>query len=135
MVKESLDWVGLEESALDKYPSQFSGGQKQRISIARALILNPRFLVADEPVSSLDVSVQAQILFLLKKLQRERNLTMVFISHNLSVVEYLCNKVAVMEGGRIIETGSTSQIFATAEQAYTQRLIEAVPSINTVDLH
>ncbi|MGH9492501.1 MAG: ATP-binding cassette domain-containing protein [Terriglobales bacterium] len=126
---ELMRAVGLDESALRRYPHEFSGGQRQRIAIARALALQPRFLVADEPVSSLDVSVGAQIVNLLAQLQREFGLTLLFISHSLPVVRYLATRIAVMSAGRIVETGPTAQITSAPAHPYTRSLLEATPEI------
>lgn len=128
-----LETVGLGREALDRYPHEFSGGQRQRIAIARALSVEPRFLVLDEPTSALDVSIQSQILNLLRRLARERELTCLFITHNLSVVEYLADEVAVMQAGRIVERGSVEQIFDAAEHPYTQRLLSSVLTVPGVD--
>jgi ABC-type oligopeptide transport system ATPase subunit len=125
-----LEDVGLSRSALERYPHQFSGGQRQRIAIARALSVQPEFIVLDEPTSALDVSVQSQILNLLRRLQRERRLTYLFITHNLGVVDYFADNVAVMEKGRIVETGPTSDIFDRPQQEYTRKLLAAVPSFD-----
>jgi ABC-type oligopeptide transport system ATPase subunit len=122
--------VGLGPEALDRYPHEFSGGQRQRIAIARALSVDPKFIVLDEPTSALDVSVQSQVLNLLRKLQRERGLTYLFITHNLDVVSYLADEVAVMERGVIVERGSTDQIFDSPRQEYTRRLLSAIPSLD-----
>jgi peptide/nickel transport system ATP-binding protein len=121
--------VGLSDSILERYPHEFSGGQRQRIAIARALILEPEFLVLDEPTSALDVSVQAQILNLLKDLQIKYNLTYLFISHNLSVVRYLANTVAIMYLGRIVEQGPVEELFNTPKHPYTKSLLNAVPDL------
>ncbi len=126
---ELLRAVGLDESALARYPHEFSGGQRQRIAIARALALQPRFLVADEPVSSLDVSVGAQIVNLLARLQREFGLTLLFISHSLPVVRYLATRIAVMHAGRIVEAGPAEQLTTAPEHAYTRALLAATPEI------
>ncbi len=126
---ELMRAVGLEESALARYPHEFSGGQRQRIGIARALALRPRFLVADEPVSSLDVSVGAQIINLLARLQREFGLTYLFISHSMPVVRYLATRIAVMSGGKIVEVGQTEQITSTPAHPYTRTLLQATPEI------
>jgi len=126
---ELLKSVGLDSSALSRYPHEFSGGQRQRIGIARALALRPKFIVADEPVSALDVSVGAQIVNLLARLQREFGLTYLFISHSLPVVRYLATRVAVMNRGTIVETGNTEQITSAPRQPYTQALLRATPEI------
>lgn len=125
-----LAQVGLSPSAIDRYPHEFSGGQRQRVAIARALSVEPSFIVLDEPTSALDVSIQSQILNLLRRLQRERGLTYLFITHNLGVVEYLADAVSVMEKGRIVETGAIEQIFDAPQQDYTRRLLSAIPSLD-----
>jgi len=126
-VREILDAVGLPADAAERYPHQFSGGQRQRISIARALVCRPRILVADEPVSALDVSVRAQVLGLLARLATERELTLILVSHDLAVVRHLCDRVAVMHAGTIVEQGETEQIWTTPVHAYTRTLQAATP--------
>lgn len=128
-VRELLDAVGLSPDAGDRYPHQFSGGQRQRISIARALAPRPRILIADEPVSALDVSVRAQVLNLISDLVDELNLTLVFVSHDLSVIKHVCDRVAVMNAGEIVETGPTGQVYATPTHPYTRRLVSAIPTL------
>jgi|SRR5215813_8624470 len=126
---ELLSAVGLEEGALNRYPHEFSGGQRQRIGIARALALKPRFLVLDEPVSALDVSVGAQIVNLLAKLQREFGLTYLFISHSMPIVRYLSTRIAVMRRGEIVEIGDAVQITSSPQHEYTRTLIAATPEV------
>jgi ABC-type glutathione transport system ATPase component len=126
---ELMRSVGLDESALARYPHQFSGGQKQRINIARALALKPQFVVLDEPVSALDVSVGAQIINLLRGLQREHGLTYLFISHSMPLVRYLSTRIAVMQHGRLIETGEAEELCAHPQEGYTQQLLSATPEL------
>jgi peptide/nickel transport system ATP-binding protein len=128
-VAELLRAVGLEESAAERHPHEFSGGQRQRIGIARALALRPKFIVADEPVSALDVSVGAQIVNLLARLQREFGLTYLFISHSMPVVRYLATHIAVMYRGKIVETGPTEQLVASPAHPYTRSLLQATPEM------
>ena len=128
-VRELLRAVGMDESAMTRYPHEFSGGQRQRIGIARALALRPKFIVADEPVSALDVSVGAQIVNLLQHLQRDFGLTYLFISHSMPVVRYLSTRIAVLYRGKIVEIGSTEQITAQPRHAYTRKLLAATPEM------
>jgi peptide/nickel transport system ATP-binding protein len=129
-VVELLRAVGLDESILQRFPHEFSGGQRQRIGIARALALHPKFIVADEPVSALDVSVGAQIVNLLAQLQRDFGLTYLFISHSMPVVRYLSTRIAVMHRGKIVEVGPTEQITERPTHAYTRSLLEATPEVS-----
>jgi ABC-type glutathione transport system ATPase component len=128
-VRELLVAVGMDESAMPRYAHEFSGGQRQRIGIARALALRPRFIVADEPVSALDVSVGAQIVNLLQQLQRDFGLTYLFISHSMPVVRYLSTRIAVMYRGRIVEIGNAEQITSRPEHDYTRKLLAATPEM------
>jgi oligopeptide transport system ATP-binding protein len=130
-VKQLLEMVGLKASHVNRYPHEFSGGQRQRISIARAITLNPKLIICDEPVSALDVSIQAQVLNLLKDLQDRLNLTYIFISHDLSVIEHVCDRVAVMYLGRIVEVASRDELFKNPMHPYTRALLSSIPSIGT----
>ena len=127
-VMEMLERIGMTEDQLERYPHQFSGGQKQRISIARALITHPSFVVADEPVSALDVSIQAQILNLMMELQQEMELSLLFISHDLNVVRHISNRVGVMYLGSLMEVGDTEEVYRHPAHPYTRALLSAVPS-------
>lgn len=129
IIEENLKKVGIEKSALKLYPHEFSGGQRQRIAIARSLILNPEFIIADEPVSALDVSIQAQIINLLKQLKDDYNLTFLFISHDLSVIKYISDRSAIMYLGEIVEIGKTEEIFKSPKHPYTMALLSAVPEL------
>ena len=124
-----LEKVGLRADAVDRYPHEFSGGQRQRLAIARALAVDPRLIVCDEPTSALDVSVQAQILNLLRQLQDELGVAYLFITHNFGVVEYLAHDIAVMKDGKIIEAGSADDVLHRPRHAYTQALLSAVPRV------
>ena len=127
MVDELLETVGLNREHANRYPHEFSGGQRQRIGIARALALNPKFIVCDEAISALDVSIQAQIVNLLKKLQKEKGLTYLFIAHDLSMVKYISDRIAVMYHGRIVEMGSAECVYTNPQHAYTKSLLSAIP--------
>jgi ABC-type oligopeptide transport system ATPase subunit len=122
-----LHRCGLPRDAASRYPHEFSGGQRQRIAIARALALKPKLIVCDEPTSALDVSIQSQILNLLRDLQQEFGLSYLFISHDMAVVEHMCDRIAVMKDGKIVEMGEREQVIASPQHAYTQALLHAVP--------
>lgn len=126
-IKDILDLVGLDSSILTRYPHEFSGGQRQRIGIARALVLEPEFIVADEPVSALDISIQAQILNLMKKLKNNFKLTYLFISHDLSVIKHVCDRVAVMYLGEIVEIATVKELFENPKHPYTKALLSSIP--------
>ena len=129
-VVEALEKVGLGPDSMYKYPHQFSGGQRQRIGIARALVINPRLIIADEPVSALDVSVQAQVLNFMKDIQKEYKLSYLFISHDLGVVRHMCDRIGIMYKGRLVEEGTTKDIFENPQHIYTKRLLSAIPNID-----
>ncbi len=129
-VEELLGIVGLAPENVLKYPHEFSGGQRQRIGIARAMALRPKLIIADEPVSALDLSVQAQVLNFMKDIQQQFNLAFLFISHDLGVVEHMCSRIAIMQKGRFVEMGSKNQIYYQPEHVYTKRLIAAIPNMD-----
>ena len=129
-IKKIISLIGMQEEVLNRYPHEFSGGQRQRIAIARAIILNPKFIVADEPVSALDVSIQAQIINLLLDLKKHLNLTMLFISHDLSIIKYISDRIAVMYLGEIVEIAEKEELFDNHKHPYTQALLNAVPVIS-----
>ena len=129
-IRELMDNVGLARSFVRKYPHEFSGGQRQRIAIGRALATRPEFIVADEPVSALDVTIQAQILDLLADLTKEYGLTMLFISHDLAVIRQIADRIAVMYHGKLVEQGATAEVFDSPKEAYTQSLLAAIPGVN-----
>ena len=133
MVEKALTDVGLMPEFAERFPHEFSGGQQQRIGIARALILNPSLIIADEPISALDVSVRAQVLNLLARLQKERELTYLFIAHDLSSVRFICDRIAVIRKGRILELAGSEQLFANPVHPYTKALLSAVPIPDPVD--
>ena len=135
MIGEILEAVNMRPEYMDRYPHEFSGGQRQRIGIARALLVDPEMIVCDEAVSALDVSIQAQVLNLLMKLKEEHNLTYIFITHNLSVVEYISDRIAVMYLGRIVELSTTDQIFSNTMHPYTEALLSAIPIVDPGNKH
>jgi oligopeptide transport system ATP-binding protein len=128
-VSEMIERCGMPASCVDRYPHEFSGGQKQRLAIARALVLHPKLIVCDEPTSALDVSVQAQILNLLRELQRDMGLSYLFISHDMGVIEHMCDRIAVMKAGQIVELGPRAQIIDRPQHEYTRQLLAAVPGL------
>ena len=129
-VQELVARVGLNPESIYKYPHQFSGGQRQRIGIARALALNPKLIIADEPVSALDVSVQAQVLNFMQEIQEEFNLTYLFISHDLGIIQHMCDRIGIMYRGRLVEEANASEIYNNPQHVYTKRLIAAIPEMN-----
>lgn len=129
-VQELLELVGLSPESILKYPHEFSGGQRQRIGIARAIALKPKLIIADEPVSALDVSVQAQVLNFMQEIQKELGLTYLFISHDLGVIKHMCDHIGIMYKGRYVESGTTKDIFNDPQHIYTKRLVAAIPDIN-----
>lgn len=128
-LRQLLGSVQLDPAFLDRYPHEFSGGQRQRIAIARALALNPQILIADEPVSALDVSVQAQVLNLLKDIARTRKLSMLFVTHDFAVARFLCDEIAVMQNGKIVEQAPSEELFSHPQTDYTKKLLAAVPKV------
>lgn len=129
-VQELLELVGLSPESIVKYPHQFSGGQRQRIGVARAIALKPKVIIADEPVSALDVSVQAQVLNFMQEIQKELDLTYIFISHDLGVIKHMCDHIGIMYRGRYVEEGTTKAIFNDPQHIYTKRLVAAIPDID-----
>ena len=132
MIAETLNRVGLDGDVMSRYPHEFSGGQRQRIGIARVMIVKPKIIIADEAVSALDVSIQAQVLNLLKKLQRDSGISMLFISHDLGVVRHISDRIAVMHEGRIVEIGDKRSIFENPQHHYTRKLLDAIPRIHSL---
>lgn len=135
IIGDLLEAVNMRREYMDRYPHEFSGGQRQRVGIARALCVDPEMVICDEAVSALDVSIQAQVLNLLMELKKERNLTYIFITHNLSVVEYISDRIAVMYLGRIVELASTEQIFENTMHPYTEALLSAIPIVDPDSKH
>ncbi len=129
-VQELMEQVGLSPESVYKYPHEFSGGQRQRIGIARAIALKPKLIIADEPVSALDVSVQAQVLNFMQDIQQELNLTYLFISHDLGIIRHMCDQIGIMYKGRYVEQGTTNDIFNDPQHIYTKRLVAAIPDID-----
>lgn len=129
-VQALIERVGMNPESIYKYPHQFSGGQRQRIGIARALTLNPKLIIADEPVSALDVSVQAQVLNFMQDIQKEFNLSYLFISHDLGVIQHLCDRMGIMYRGRLVEEGLSEEIYSNPQHLYTKRLISAIPEMD-----
>ena len=129
-VHELMEQVGLSPESIYKYPHEFSGGQRQRIGIARAIALKPKLIIADEPVSALDVSVQAQVLNFMQDIQKELGLTYLFISHDLGIIKHMCDEIGIMYRGRYVEQGTTEDIFNNPQHIYTKRLVAAIPDIN-----
>lgn len=129
-VRDLLEKVGLSPESIYKYPHEFSGGQRQRIGIARAIALRPKLIIADEPVSALDVSVQAQVLNFMQDIQKELNLTYLFISHDLGIIRHMCDQIGIMYKGRYVEQGTTADIFENPQHIYTKRLIAAIPDMD-----
>lgn len=129
-IHELLEIVGLSPESINKYPHQFSGGQRQRIGIARAVALQPKLIIADEPVSALDVSVQAQVLNFMQDIQKEYGLTYIFIGHDLGVIRHVCDRIGIMYKGRFVEEGTTDEIFNNPQHIYTKRLVAAIPDID-----
>lgn len=129
-VQTLIERVGLNPESIYKYPHQFSGGQRQRIGIARALTLNPKLIIADEPVSALDVSVQAQVLNFMQEIQKEFNLTYLFISHDLGIIQHMCDRIGIMYKGRFVEQGTSADVYNNPQHLYTKRLLAAIPEMN-----
>jgi peptide/nickel transport system ATP-binding protein len=129
-VQYFIERVGLNPESIYKYPHEFSGGQRQRIGIARALTLNPKLIIADEPVSALDVSVQAQVLNFMKEIQKEFQLTYLFISHDLGIIRHMCDRIGIMYRGRFVEEGTSEEIFNNPQHIYTKRLLSAIPNVD-----